>query len=973
MKRSTFRFAFASGLLLASSNTALVQALAAEGHAETIEAEAKDPVWAFEESDVEVDTGYTFGQLDNGMRYILRQNATPEGTAVVRMRVDSGSLDETDAEQGLSHYLEHMAFNGSKGIPEGEMIKLLEREGLAFGADTNASTGFDAITYMLNLPRNDEELLDTALMLMRETASELTIAQDAVDRERGIILAERRDRRNFAQRAQEDGFEFYAPDARFGDRFPIGVLEVLETADSETIRALYERTYVPKNTTMVIVGDYPVEVMEAKLKAKFADWTGGPAPEDPVTGPVDVSQKGQTDIYTDPSLSESISITRFADWIDEPDTTANRKAAGIRSIGYAIINRRLARLAREGDAPFLGASLSRGDFFEDARSTGLNVGSVDGEWRKGLLAAVREYNQAITYGFTQTEVDEQLARRRSALEDALKAKDTRTNGAFAGAALGLISNERVPTTPEFRLAMFEEIAPTITPESVFAALKAHAIPLEEPMIRFQGRSAPEGGEEALRAAFTEAMALPISPPEDTGKAEFAYSDFGVPGTIVSDITEPQLGIRQIVFDNGVKLNIKSTDIREDRVNVRVAVDGGTLMATKDDPLAVYLASSLSAGGLGEHSLDELSTILAGRSVGFGIGGTPESFGMSGATTPRDLDLQMKVFAALMTDPGYRPEGVEQFRKGIENFFETLTATPGRALSVVQGAELSDDDPRFTLQPQEAFNALDFEKLKTVIGDRLERGAIEVAIVGDVEEDAAITAVASTFGALTEREDTFRRRDEARIRSFTSDRSTRTIEHDGEPDQALLRMIWPARDDSDYDEATKLRLLGRIVRLELTDRIREKLGQAYSPSAGVSLSRVYPDYGTITINVSLEDTQIEAARAAINTMLADLVGDGITEDLIERARKPLLERHENALKGLGTYTSLSARAQTDPERIDRFFAYPDILNAATVEDLQAVAIQYLQPADAVTFLVVPSAKAKAKGDDTETAPADADTD
>ena len=966
MKRSTFRFAFASGLLLASSNTALVQALAAEGHTETMEAEKKEPVWPFEESDVEVDSGYTFGQLDNGMRYILRQNATPEGTAVVRMRIDSGSLDEADEEQGLSHYLEHMAFNGSKGIPEGEMIKLLEREGLAFGADTNASTGFDAITYMLNLPRNDEDLLDTAIMLMRETASELTIAQDAVDRERGIILAERRDRRNFAQRAQEDGFEFYAPDARFGDRFPIGVLEVLETADAETIRALYERTYVPKNTTMVIVGDYPIEVMEAKLKAKFAGWAGGPAPEDPVTGPVDVAQKGQTDIYTDPSLSESISITRFADWIDEPDTIANRKAAATRGIGYAIINRRLARLAREGDAPFLGASLSRGDFFEDARSTGLNVGSVDGEWRKGLLAAVREYNQAITYGFTQTEVDEQLARRRSALEDAVKAKDTRTNGAFAGAALGLISGERVPTTPEFRLALFEEIAPMMTPDSIFAALKAHAIPLEEPMIRFQGRAAPEGGEEALRAAFVEAMALPIAPPEDMGKAEFAYVDFGVPGTVVSDITEPQLGIRQIVFDNGAKLNIKSTDIREDRVNVRVAVDGGTLMATKDDPLAVYLASSLSAGGLGEHSLDELSTILAGRSVGFGIGGTPESFGMSSATTPRDLELQMKVFAALMTDPGYRPEGVEQFRKGIENFFETLTATPGRALSVVQGAELSDDDPRFTLQSQEAFNALDFEKLKAVIGDRLERGAIEIAIVGDIEEDAAISVVASTFGALTEREDTFRRREEARVRSFTSDRSTRTIEHDGEADQAILRMIWPARDDSDYDEATKLRLLGRVLRLELTDRIREELGQAYSPSAGISLSRVYPDYGTITINVSLEDTQIEAARAAIDAMLADMVSDGITEDLIERARKPLLERHENALKGLGTYTSLSARAQTDPERIDRFFAYPDILNAATVEDLKAVAVRYLQPEDAVTFLVVPSAKAKAKAEGAETA-------
>ena len=597
---------------------------------------------------------------------------------------------------------------------------------------------------------------------------------------------------------------------------------------------------------------------------------------------------------------------------------------------------------------------------------------MDGEWRKGVLAAVREYNQAMTYGFTQAEVDEQLARQRTGLENAVKAKETRNNAAFVGSALNLVSADVVPTTPEYRLELFESIAADITPERVFAAFKAHAIPLEEPLIRFQGRTAPEGGEEALRAAFAEGMALPIAPPEDTGKIEFAYGAFGDPGTIVSDITESQLGIRQIVFDNGVKLNLKSTDLREDRINVRVAVDGGSLMATKEDPLAVFLVSSLSAGGLGEHRLDDLSTILAGRSVGFGMGAGAETFNMSSSTTPRDLELQMQVFAALLTDPGYRAEGVEQFRRGIKNFFETLTSTPGRALGAVQGRELSDGDPRFSLQDKDAFNALDYEKLQAVISDRLARGAIEIALVGDFDEDAAIAAVASTFGALTEREDRFKRREAARVRSFTQDRSTRTVEHDGEPDQAILRMIFPARDDSDYDEVVKLQMLGRILRLELTDRIREELGQAYSPGAGVNLSSVYPDYGTISINVSLEDTQIEAARAAVNTLLTDMVGDGITQDLIERARKPLLERHENALKGLGTYTSLSSRAQSEPERIDRFIAYPDILNAVTIEDLKAAAAQYLKPEDAVTFLVVPSETAKAKADTKEESAGDGDT-
>ena len=162
--------------------------------AQPVSAPAPQAVWVFENSDIAPDPAFRFGRLDNGMRYVVRANATPKGTAAVRMEVSAAALDESEAERGYAHFVEHMAFNGSTSVPEGEMVRLLEREGLAFGADTNASTGFDRTTYMLDLPRNDPALLDTALMLMRETASELTFAPEAVERERGVLLAEMRDR-----------------------------------------------------------------------------------------------------------------------------------------------------------------------------------------------------------------------------------------------------------------------------------------------------------------------------------------------------------------------------------------------------------------------------------------------------------------------------------------------------------------------------------------------------------------------------------------------------------------------------------------------------------------------------------------------------------------------------------------------------------------------------------------------------------
>jgi zinc protease len=953
-------FPLAASLLLALSPLAFTTALAAQdAPAAEATTEAPTPVWAFEDSDVPVDTGYTFGQLPNGMRYIIRQNATPAGTALVRMRIDSGALEESDTERGLSHYLEHMAFNGSKGIPEGEMIKLLEREGLAFGADTNASTGFDAITYLLNLPRNDDALLGTALMLMRETASELTISQDAVERERGVILAERRDRAGFQQRNFEDNVAFLAPDARYGDRIPIGTIEVLESATADQIRALYQRTYRPSNTVLVVVGDFPVEVVEAAIRTRFADWAPAPAPAEPEAGPIDVTRKGITDIHLDPALSESVTISRLAPWRDEPDTIANRKAAFLRGVGYAIINRRLARLTRSADAPFRGASFSSGDIFEEARITSLSVSSVDGEWKKGLLAATREVNQALTYGFTQAEVDEQLANIRTSLENAVKSAETRSNAVFAGTALALASDERVPTTPDWQLAEFERLAPEMTPQALWQAVTADAAPLTEPLIRFEGRTAPEGGEAALRTAFDEGMAQPITAPVDKGPLVFGYTDFGPAGTVVSDTVEPRLSLRLIRFANGVRLTLKKTDVRKDRIAFSFALDGGNLMNTKEAPLRTYLAGSLEGGGLGKHSRDELTTMLAGRSVAFGLGRDIDAFTASAVTTPRDLTLQMQVMAALITDPGYRPEAVEQFRKGIENFYKTLDSTPGRALAAAQGGIIHDNDPRFALQPKEAFFALDFQQLRDVIGDRLASGAIEIALVGDLDEAEAIAAVASTFGALPAREAEFNPRDEARVVTFTAERGQRVLTHKGEPDQALVHWVWPTTDNSDLAESMRLNLLARIVRLELTDRLREKLGQAYSPSAASDTSDDYPGFGTFTISTSVAVDQVEPSREALKQLVADIRQAPLDTDIIERARKPYFEAYNNYLKDLGGWLALAADAQSEPDELDDYFDAPAIMGAITPEDIHQMALKYLVPDGAVEFVVVPEASVVTK--------------
>lgn len=936
--------------LLALSITALAACTPQRPLAST----APPPTWAFERSDVPLDPAFRFGRLANGMRYVIRHNATPKGTAQVRMEVKAGSLDESDAERGYAHFVEHMAFNGSTNVPEGEMIKLLERKGLAFGADTNASTGFEQTIYMLDLPRSAPDLLDTALMLMRETASELKFDPQAVDRERGVILAEKRDRNSWQFRNMVDQIAFLHPVARYGKRMPIGVDETLTAATADALKAFWQREYVPEQTTLIVVGDFNADQVEAAIKARFADWKPVPADGQPSPGPIQPKAKGRTEVYIDPALTERIVASRHGSWLGEQDTLAQRREGILRQIGYAIVNRRLTRLSRLPDPPFRDAGFGTAGVFKAGRTSNLVVYTVDKKWRRGLIAAAQEYRRALAHGFTAAEVAEQVAGIRTAARNAAASADTRSHGALVSAVFALINDDRVPSTPQSSLERLERFIPEITPDRVLEALKREAVPLQDPLIRFEGRNAPEGGEQALRAAWNEATRARLERGAAVAESKFAYTDFGTPGTVSDDTREPLLGVRQVRFANGVRLNLKKTELEKDRVHVQLSVDGGDMLATRSNPLATEMVPMLTAGGLGKHSQDELQSLLAGRTVGTNVSSTPETFVSTAQTTPLDLELQLQLMTAFLTDPGYRPEGELRYRLNINNFFAQRLATPGIALSTSIGGILSDDDPRFTLQKIDDYRALTFAKLKADLADRLARGAIEIGIVGDIDEDQVIRLVGRTLGALPARETEFGAYPEQRRRPFTANHAPRVIHHTGPKDQAIVRVTWPTRDDSDAEEKQVLNLLERIVRIQLTDTLRENLGKAYSPGSSSDPSPVWRGYGTFAVTASIDVRDVAAVREAIFQTIAELRDKPLDPDIIRRAREPLLESFDNQLKTNFGWITLVDRAQTEADRIERQVRARERLQAVTAADIQAAARKYLTTARAVEVTVLPKA-------------------
>lgn len=920
---------------------------------------AKSPPWAFLKSDVPLDPAYRFGHLPNGMRYIIRPNTTPRGEVAVRMEIAAGSLDERESERGFAHYVEHMAFQGSTRVPSGEMVRLLERLGLAFGADTNAQTSFDHTTYQFDLPRNDPSLIDTALMLMRETASELTFPAEETRRELGVVLAEKRDRNSWSYRALENRLAFAAPGARYIQRLPIGTTEALNAATPETLRGFWARNYVPQKATIIVVGDIDPDAVETAIKTRFTDWKPTPSPEAVKGGPIDMTNKGHTSIYLDPASPERITIAREGPWLVEPDTQAQRDLDQLREIGYAIIQRRFQRLALQGTPPFRGASFGTSGMQKAGRSTDLVVETDTGKWREGLVAAAVTVRRALEQGFTQAEIDEQVANLKANADHAAAAQDTRSSGLLLNNAFGLLREDAVPSTPKVSLARIQKLIPRITPASVLAAMKSELVRLDEPLIRFEGIRAPDGGEAALRAAWEAATRAPLTVEALEKLKPFAYTSFGPAGTVVSDTREPARGIREIRFANGVRLNVKHTDLARDQVMVAMSIDGGSMLASKADPLAVVMTSALPAGGLGQHSRDELRSVLAGHSYGLTLGSGGDTFLSTASVLPTDLDLQMEVMAALLTDPGYRSEGETQYRQSVDTMFAQRQATPAAALGDVLGGILSDGDPRFTRQPLEVFRAQNFAKLKATIGDRLAHGAIEIGIVGDMDEDKAIAAVARTLGALPMREAQFQPYADRRTRPFSTNRALRIVRHTGAPDQALVYMAWLTRDDFDPQEKQVLNMLDRVVRIQLTETLRQKLGKAYSPGSASETSRTYKGFGLFTINASVDVKDVNATRAAIRETLATLRNHGFSDDVFQRARAPLAEGFDNALKSNGGWMGLAMRAQSEPDHIERNVHAKERLMAVTPAQVQAAALRYLTDAGAVESVVLPEGVALPK--------------
>lgn len=916
--------------------------------------------WNSDKTDLPADQSIIYGRLPNGLRYAIRPNNRPENQVLVRMAFDFGSAAEAEDEQGLAHFIEHMAFNGSTNVPEGEMVKMLERLGLAFGADTNASTGYTMTDYRLDLPKADPALIERALFLMRETASEITFDPAAVDRERGVVIAEMRQRENYQFQRSRAQQQLFYPDSFYSTRYPIGKKEVLETAPAERLKALYHRYYTPDRARIVVVGPVDPVAIEREIARKFGDWQGSSA----ALGPVDrcgfdLSRKGEAGLFTHPEINETLSIERLLPDKERLDNFETNLLSLKMNVAASIIQDRLQRKSRKEDIPFLGGGTTFDPGFCDQHArVGMTFVGKDGSWQQLMPFAEQMVRQAAQHGFGEQEVAEQLKRLDASFENNLKSEATRPSSFFAE-TLTRQNQDDVTSSAEQQLLIWKQIRPFLTAGSISGEFSKWFGRLDDPMIFLSTRKGEGLDKAALANIFSESRRVAVAPPPARDAQAWAYTDFGPAGTVVEDKRIADLGIRTIRFSNGVLLNLKKTDFEADRIRWSMRIDGGVLsLSNEQQHLDTFMNGAFTGGGLGKYDNDDLRALLAGSTAQPGLFAFPDNFGAIGTVVPKDLEQQMQLNAAFLTDPGKREESARLFRRGLPEWYSRLDATPQSALGVAIAKTMNGDDPRFTIPDQDKVTAADFAELDKALGDSLKTNRLEIGLTGALDEEAAIAIVAKTLGALPQRKTEAGYYSAARKTAWSNATGNHDIPHRGEANQLSWRRTWTTTDDSDYRLQHALDIAANIVQIRLIDELREKLGATYGAGADSDMSAIYPGRGTFTVSTDGDPKDMAAIEAAVDAVIAEILAAPVSADLFERARKPTLEAYADWKKQNGTWSRLVAEAQTDPRKLERFRISEQQYRSITAEEVWAAAKKMLEGKPSYTFRAIPAKAATA---------------
>lgn len=903
------------------------------------------------------DPDVIIGKLPNGLTYYIRKNVEPKNRAELYLGNRIGSLMETDAQQGLAHFTEHMAFNGTKDFPKNEMINYLQKAGVRFGADLNAYTGFNQTVYQLPIPTDSVEVFKTGFKILANWAGKVSMEGKDIDNERGVIIEEDRARgKNAQQRISNALLPFLLGNSQYAKRIPIGKVEVLNSFTHDKIRSFYTDWYRPNLQTVIAVGDFDVKQVEDLIKQNFSELKNPANPKPRVNYDLPDNVQPLVKIVTDKEQPYNVAQVIYKQHEGPIKTDADYRKSLIHSMINNMLSARIQELTQKGGAPFLFAQSSYGSYqgglvWGVSALTTIAVAPTSAGLEKAIAGALAENERMAKFGFTAGELETVKKKIEAGIEKKYKEKDKTKSASYVQEYLeNFLTGASIPSA-DYSYELTKKIMQSLTLAEVNAVAKTMVTKTNQIIVvQAPEKDAKDLPTEAQLIAAVKNAGNGVTPYVDNTVNKPLIAKLPTAGTITSETKNDKIGTTSLVLSNGVKVILKPTDFKNDQVIFSSFGKGGTSLVSNEELKSAENANLVAQSGVGDFNPTQLTKYLAGKTANAGAYIDDEYQGFSGSSSPKDLETAFQLIYAYATNPR---KDTEIFNKNISDMkviIANKNSSPTSVFADTVQAVLSNYNKRVMPTTLSDLDKMSLDKAYAFYKDRFADASGQTFVfVGNFEVEKLkplITTYLASLPSLNKNE------------NFVDNgvnppngKVSKTV-YKGIEDKATVQLFLHGDYVYNAENNVQLDALKAALEIKILERLREKESGVYTPNVSLSVQK-YPTahyYFTISFNCSQANVEklINAAMEEVNLFKQN----GATEIDLKKFKSEELRQEELNLRENGFWLGYLANRLKYGDDLNQVLTNNDRINGVTVESSKAAAQKYLNGENYIRVVLVP---------------------
>ncbi len=907
---------------------------------------------------IPVDPKIKIGKLDNGLTYYIKQNKKPEQRMELRLAVNAGSICETDAQQGLAHFCEHMCFNGTKNFPSNKMVDMLEEMGVKFGAELNAGTSFDQTIYMLKVPTDKEQWIDRGFQVVEDWAHQVSLDNKEIDKERGVIVEEWRLGLGADDRMMQKYLPVLFKGSKYAERLPIGKVEIVKSFPYDTLRTFYKTWYRPDLMAVVVVGDIDPALAEKKIKEYFSRIPKSINPKPRVEYPVPDNQEPLISIVTDKEASGYSALIAFKHPKSNDITYDDYRNQLMRQLYTSMLNNRLRELGQKPDAPYTGAGAGYGGFIGRTIDVySLQVEAKENQIEKSLETVLIENERVRRFGFTATELERQKKSILTSLETMAKESDKTESRSYADELVrNYLTQECIPgIQKEFEIA--KEFMPGITLEEInklgqkwitdnniigmitLPEKEGVKVPVESQIIDII-KSMKSKDIAAYQDKVSDAPLLSVQPA----------------GSKVIKRTENRdFGYTELTFGNGVRMILKPTDFKNNEILFSAFSPGGSSLYPDEDIMSATVATSVvTAGGLGDFDMIGLQKKLTGNTARLNPSISDLREGVSGSCAPKDLETLLQLNYLYFTKIRKDEDAFKAYISRLKNTIKPMKSVPQAIFQDTLSKIITKNSPRVISIPTEAqLDQVNLDRALAIFRDRFaDASDFTYVMIGNFKTDDVIPMVEKYLGGLPSIKRTETWKD--RTPGFPSGLVYVEVPKNSEP-QSQVSMVWKGDYSWEDKDRRCFGILINILSIKCRENMREEQGGVYGVSIGSSVTKFPAPKYTITASWGCNPDNIKKLSQTVLDEMEKIMKNGPTDIDLNKVKETLIRDMETRVKENSWWMTTLTNHYFQGDKILSLEEYKNSVNAITSADIKAIANRYLNLKNYVEVALTPAAK------------------